>query len=172
MEDVVRPTGEVRAELSQITRRFDAGEDRPVFFGAHRRAQAVLVPIATWERLQEKVEAASDDVSPTSAGAGRYRSMKPYAPPPSDMATLRGKASGTIRLPRHLDWSPGRFYDLENARQRRALNEVVLQEAASTAEVEEYVNAQLLTLDWPSLRLPPRLCIAWERQLPSLATTA
>jgi hypothetical protein len=51
MPDAVVPTSEVRAGLGKITRRFDAGDSEPVFFGSHRRAQAVLVPIATWEKL-------------------------------------------------------------------------------------------------------------------------
>jgi hypothetical protein len=42
--------------LSQITKRFDAGDPEPVFFGSHRRAQAVLVPIATWEKLLARAE--------------------------------------------------------------------------------------------------------------------
>jgi hypothetical protein len=51
MAETVVPTSEVRAALGQITKRFDAGDPEPVFFGSHRRAQAVLVPIATWEKL-------------------------------------------------------------------------------------------------------------------------
>ena len=51
MAETVIPTSEVRAGLGQITKRFDAGDHEPVFFGSHRRAQAVLVPIATWEKL-------------------------------------------------------------------------------------------------------------------------
>lgn len=56
MAEAVVPTSEVRAALGQITRRFDAGDTDPVFFGSHRRVQAVLVPIATWERLLAHAE--------------------------------------------------------------------------------------------------------------------
>lgn len=56
MTEAVVPTSEVRAGLSKITRRFDAGDTEPVFFGSHRRAQAVLVPIGTWERLLAHAE--------------------------------------------------------------------------------------------------------------------
>lgn len=56
MAEMVVPTSEVRATLSQITKRFDAGDPDPVFFGSHRRAQAVLVPIATWEKLLAHAE--------------------------------------------------------------------------------------------------------------------
>lgn len=54
-QDVV-PTSEVRAALGKITKRFDEGDTEPVFFGSHRRTQAVLVPIATWEKLLEHAE--------------------------------------------------------------------------------------------------------------------
>ena len=56
MAETVVSTSEVRAALSQITKRFDAGDPEPVFFGSHRRAQAVLVPITTWERLLAHAE--------------------------------------------------------------------------------------------------------------------
>jgi len=56
MAETVVPTSQVRAALSQITKRFDAGDPEPVFFGSHRRAQAVLVPIATWEKLLAHAE--------------------------------------------------------------------------------------------------------------------
>lgn len=56
MADTVLPTSEVRAELSQITRRFDEGDPDPIFFGSHRRPQAVLVPIATWDKLLAHAE--------------------------------------------------------------------------------------------------------------------
>ena len=56
MAETVVPTSEVRAALGQITKRFDAGDTEPVFFGSHRRTQAVLVPIATWEKLLAHAE--------------------------------------------------------------------------------------------------------------------
>lgn len=56
MAETVVPTSEVRAALGQITKRFDAGDSEPVFFGSHRRAQAVLVSIATWEKLLAHAE--------------------------------------------------------------------------------------------------------------------
>ena len=60
MANTVVTTSEVRAALGKITRRFDAGDTEPVFFGSHRRAQAVLVPIATWEKLVAHAEDALD----------------------------------------------------------------------------------------------------------------
>jgi hypothetical protein len=55
MADVVT-TGEAREALHQIAKRFDAGETEPVYFGSHRRAQAVIVPVTLWEKLLEQAE--------------------------------------------------------------------------------------------------------------------
>ncbi|HZU16828.1 MAG TPA: hypothetical protein VFD01_09575 [Candidatus Dormibacteraeota bacterium] len=60
MANRVVTTSEVRAALGQITKRFDQGDTEPVFFGSHRRLQAVLVPIATWEKLLAHAEDALD----------------------------------------------------------------------------------------------------------------
>jgi PHD/YefM family antitoxin component YafN of YafNO toxin-antitoxin module len=49
-------TGEAREALHKIAQRFDAGEGEPVYFGSHRRAQAVIVPVAVWEKLLEAAE--------------------------------------------------------------------------------------------------------------------
>lgn len=55
MAEVVT-TGEAREALHRIARRFDAGEGEPVYFGSHRRAQGVIVPVDVWERLLEQAE--------------------------------------------------------------------------------------------------------------------
>ena len=46
-------TGEARNALHQIAQRFDEGEGEPVYFGSHRRAQGVIVPVEIWERLEQ-----------------------------------------------------------------------------------------------------------------------
>ncbi|MGI8815416.1 MAG: hypothetical protein ACR2G2_09100 [Pseudonocardia sp.] len=55
MDEVVS-TGEARATLHRIARGFDAGDTQPVYFGSHRRAQAVIVPVGIWELLLEQAE--------------------------------------------------------------------------------------------------------------------
>jgi antitoxin StbD len=55
VSDVVT-TGEARDTLHRIARQFDAGEGEPVYFGSHRRAQAVIVPVDVWEHLLEQAE--------------------------------------------------------------------------------------------------------------------
>lgn len=55
MAEVVT-TGEARDALHQIAKRFDEGDGEPVYFGSHRRAQGVIVPVDVWERLLEQAE--------------------------------------------------------------------------------------------------------------------
>ena len=58
MNEVVT-TGEAREALHRIAKGFEAGTGEPVYFGSHRRAQGVIVPVAVWEKLLEQAE---DDV--------------------------------------------------------------------------------------------------------------
>lgn len=167
MTSAVRPTSEVRVELSQIARRFDAGDAEPVIFGSHRRPQAVIIPVALWEQLASNAGNEAHESKQDSNSALRYATTRPYGAPPTDFTALRGKRSGQVHLPKHLDWSPGRAYRLDDTRQRRALYEVLLQEG-STQEFETYLNAELLASDWAHLRLPPKVRAAWEDQFPFL----
>lgn len=72
-------TGEAREALHRIAKQFDAGNGEPVYFGSHRRAQGVIVPVEVWEQLLESVE---DDLDAelarrrlaASSGAGQTRS--------------------------------------------------------------------------------------------------
>ena len=53
--DVWTGSGQVRTG-SQIARRFDNGEGEPVYYGSHRGAQGVIVPVEVWEKLLEQAE--------------------------------------------------------------------------------------------------------------------
>jgi len=55
MAEVVT-TGEARDALHKIAKRFDSGGGEPVYFGSHRRAQGVIVPVDVWEKLLEQDE--------------------------------------------------------------------------------------------------------------------
>lgn len=55
MSNVVT-TREARDALDQIAKSFDEGDGEPVYFGSHRRAQGVIVPVAVWEKLLEQEE--------------------------------------------------------------------------------------------------------------------
>lgn len=91
-QDVV-PTSEVRAALGKITRRFDEGDTEPVFFGSHRRTQAVLVPIATWERLLAHAE----DELDLELAQRRLADRRPWLNEDELHAALRQAAEGTTR---------------------------------------------------------------------------
>lgn len=93
MADMVVTTSEVRAALSKITKRFDAGDTEPVFFGSHRRAQAVLVPIATWEKLLAHAEDALD----AELARQRLADDRPWLSEDELDAALRRAAEGAAR---------------------------------------------------------------------------
>jgi hypothetical protein len=88
-------TSEVRAALGQITKRFDEGDTEPVFFGSHRRAQAVLVPIATWEKLLENAEDALD----TELVQRRLADHRPWLSEDQIDAALRAAEGAAERKP-------------------------------------------------------------------------
>lgn len=88
-------TSEVRAALSQITRRFDEGDTEPVFFGSHRRAQAVLVPITTWEKLLAHAEDALD----TELVQRRLGDPRPWLDEDQVEAVLRAAEGSAERKP-------------------------------------------------------------------------
>jgi hypothetical protein len=62
-------TGEARDALHRIAKRFDEGDGEPVYFGSHRRAQGVIVPVDVWEKLLEQGRRrARSSLSPTASG--------------------------------------------------------------------------------------------------------
>jgi hypothetical protein len=76
-------TGEARDALHKIAHGFDAGESEPVYFGSHRRAQGVIMPVAVWEKL---LEAAEDSTGFGLAAESRRRDRSAMAS--SAMATV------------------------------------------------------------------------------------
>jgi antitoxin StbD len=95
MATTVVTTSEVRAALGQITKRFDEGDTEPVFFGSHRRAQAVLVPIAVWEKLLEHAEDALD----TELVQRRLNDRRPWLGEDQVDAALRAAERAAERKP-------------------------------------------------------------------------
>lgn len=95
MASTVVTTSEVRAALGQITKRFDEGDTEPVFFGSHRRAQAVLVPIQTWEKLLEHAEDALD----IELVQQRLADHRPWLSEDQIDAALRPAGGATERKP-------------------------------------------------------------------------
>jgi len=87
----------------------------------------------------------------------------------TDLANLRGPATGTVELPLRLFWSStDRRFDLDTASTRRWLCQTVLREAAQPSDLTDYLNCDVLPRLWPELRLPAGVRRAWEDQHPIL----
>lgn len=72
------------------------------------------------------------------------------------------RAMARVRLPLHLDWSPGpRTYDFSDRRQRALAYEIVLREGQGK-DIREYVDGALLLDLWPDLVLPRDIRHAWQ----------
>jgi hypothetical protein len=102
----------------------------------------------------------------------RYGEHRPYPDPPDRLADLTGPTAGTIELPITIYWGPTRTYDMASEADRRVMYEIVLQEAAWTEQVGQYVNGHALAEVWRRLWLPARVRTMWEEQLPELRRPA
>ena len=91
----------------------------------------------------------------------------------TDLADLRGPASGPVTLPLHLYWSPpGRVFSLADRRDREAAYETVLGEASRPEDLTSYLDRDTLLAVWPQLYLPKGVRRAWEDQHPQLRRAA
>jgi hypothetical protein len=86
-----------------------------------------------------------------------------------DLTRLHGPSGGVVTLPITLNWTPRTRYDLGTETAARSLYQVVLREAHTEAEIETYLNADLLRRLWPSLTLPRAVREFWEAVHPTLA---
>jgi hypothetical protein len=75
------------------------------------------------------------------------------------------KASGRIKLPRHVYWSgedpQGKEWDLDDPRQRELVYRMVMIEGTED-DVRRFIDVDGLIAMWPSLFLPKRIRAAWE----------
>jgi hypothetical protein len=91
----------------------------------------------------------------------------------TDLADLRGPASGTVKLPLWLYWSgPRPEFDLADPFMRRWLYQTVLREAARPEDLASYLNQDVLVAVWPGLHLPVGIRQAWQERHPALRTAA
>lgn len=82
--------------------------------------------------------------------------------------SLRGPRDHAVDLPLRLDWSPRRSYHLADEGDRRSLYERVLNEALQVADLQSYLNGDLLIELWPTLWLPQQVRDLWESRFPQL----
>ncbi|RSM57643.1 hypothetical protein DMB66_32370 [Actinoplanes sp. ATCC 53533] len=100
--------------------------------------------------------------------------MRRYAKPlviADDLTLLRGQTTGTVTLPRHLDWSGSANYDLGSPGRIVDLYRTVLIEATKPTDLHAFLDQAILTRLWPSLWLPSDLRRAWEDRFPGLRRT-
>ena len=110
------------------------------------------------------------DRPPSSAGPLTSRPGR-LALVARDLADLRGPTSGWVELPHRLVWlpAPSRRFNLDDEYDRMKVYEIVLREAVQYAELNTWLNAELLRSLWPELYLPKGVRRAWEIRYPELA---
>ena len=100
-------------------------------------------------------------------GRVRYAEVVPYETP-SDLAELRGPASGRLRLPLTVYWGPHESFDLDDPGELHSAYRALVR--VGTAEVQAaLLNRELLVREWGSLALPERCRRLWEERHRELA---
>lgn len=102
------------------------------------------------------------------ATRGTYMRTRPI-PVVRDLGDLNGPASGVVRLPHRLDWSPDPEYDLAEPDQVVWMYSYVLGTAVREDDLREFLDSQMLRRLWPVLSLAPQVREAWESHFPELA---
>lgn len=87
----------------------------------------------------------------------------------TDLAALRGPVSGRWQLPLHLDASARAVYDFADPDEREEAYQLILLEAASPADLEQWLDGTELLRMWPDLYLPRVVRAAWQTEQPALA---
>lgn len=87
----------------------------------------------------------------------------------TDLAALRGPLNGRWQLPLHLDASARAVYEFADPDEREEAYQLVLLEAASPADLEQWLDGTELLRLWPHLYLPRVVRAAWQAQQPDLA---
>lgn len=105
----------------------------------------------------------SSDPAPTSTP--RWWDIRPVAIPDDVDDPSVTKASGVLRLPLHVRWSPPfREYDLADRRDRGLVYEQVLTEGTEE-DVRYVIDVDELVALWPELYLPKPVRKAWAAWL-------
>ena len=101
----------------------------------------------------------------------RYAEAKPYALPTS-LSELTGPTSGTVVLPRHIDWGPAYVYDLADVSDTAVMYERVIREAQDADDLAAFLDATTLLRLWPRLIIPQPARQQWEARFIELAHRA
>ena len=97
-----------------------------------------------------------------------HRRCRPHAIV-DDLSSLRGPTDSVVHLPISLDWGPNPVYDLSKDSEIRALYQRVLNESISVAQLEMFLNKEILVDLWPNLWPDREVKKLWEERFPELA---
>jgi len=103
-----------------------------------------------------------------SASEPAHRRRRPHAIV-DDLSSLRGPTDSVVHLPISLDWGPNPVYDLSKDSEVRAFYQRVLNESLSVAQLETFLNKEILVDLWPNLWLDREVKKLWEERFPELA---
>jgi hypothetical protein len=101
----------------------------------------------------------------------RYAGARFYALPVA-LSDLTGPTSGSVVLPRHIDWGPPYVYDLADESDVAVMYERVIREAQTPADLANFLDAATLRRLWPHLIVPPPARRQWEARFRALAAVA
>ncbi|MDT4986139.1 MAG: hypothetical protein QOI74_233 [Micromonosporaceae bacterium] len=99
-----------------------------------------------------------------------YGERKPVSLPDS-LDDLAGPTSGTVTLPRHIDWSGSPVRNLDERGGLETMYKTVLAEASSPDDLAQFIDRGTLIELWPTMWLPPKVRRLWEARFPELAAT-
>lgn len=87
---------------------------------------------------------------------------------PTGLDALAGPAEGPLAVPMITSWGSVTTADLSTQDGVRRAYELLVREGTCRQQ-EELLNADLLRLVWPTLRLPQRCRDLWQAKFPELA---
>ncbi len=116
-----------------------------------------------WKRRNDRI---SIVISPDLSSPPRPRPLgrMPVAIPDDIENRSLPKASGVVRLPSHVAWSPPYEYDLNEPRNLRCAYERVMTEGLDE-DVRYYIDLDTLVEIWNDLYLSPHVREAWTTWL-------
>ncbi|WP_264916384.1 hypothetical protein, partial [Mycobacterium kiyosense] len=94
------------------------------------------------------------------------RLYRPFAVP-DRLDELQGPATGVIELPNRIAWRGRHLFDLADRDEAVAAYSAVLA-SGREADVQKWINADLLRKLWPHLRIPRLVRREWEHLLDTI----
>ena len=100
-----------------------------------------------------------------------YEERRPWTVPDS-LDELAGPTHGIVELPRDLDWSEQRRYNLDDSAELGLMYERVIRESMTSADLARYLDRDTLRAVWHRIFLPRTVRRLWETRFPELRPAA